>query len=409
MQAIPGVTTAATSTPSLAIHGQSFDPPIHFGILAGEKSGDILGASLIVALRERYPKARFSGIGGPEMEQLGCVSLAPMERLSVMGLVEPLGRLPELLLLKRRLERHFLESPPAAFIGLDSPDFNLRLARKLHKGGIRTIHYVSPSVWAWRAGRIHGIAKSIDLMLTLFPFETGIYRAHGVPVRCVGHPLADEISLEDRKEQARHELSIDPAARVITLMPGSRRGEISRMAPVFLETARAALEKFPELQFLLPCSGMENRRYLEELIERNGFAESGLRLLDRSHSAIAAADFVILASGTASLEAMLLRRPMAVCYKLAPLTYTLASRIVKVDHMSIPNLLAGARLVPEYVQRDVNRDNLLREIEQFMADPAPSPELLEQFEQQHRLLRKNASAQAADAIHALLAGEGHAG
>ena len=382
--------------------------PIHFGIVAGEKSGDILGAGLMGALRELYPGAHFSGIGGPEMEQLGCVSLAPMERLSVMGFVEPIGRLPELFLIKHRLERHFLETRPAAFIGLDSPDFNLRLAAKLHKGAIRTIHYVSPSVWAYRAGRIHGIAKSIDLMLTLFPFETDIYREHSVPVRCVGHPLADTIDLEDRGEQARHELAIDPSARVITLMPGSRKGEIGRMAPVFLEAAAEALEKFPDLRFLLPCSGVENRSLLEGIIGRGGFADARLRLLDQSHSAIAAADFVILASGTASLEAMLLRRPMVVCYKLAPLTYALASRIVKVDHMAIPNLLAGERLVPEYVQDEVNKDNLLREIEQFMANPAPRSELLEKFEQQHHFLRRNASSQAADAIHGLLTGEGHA-
>ena len=376
--------------------------PIHFGIVAGEKSGDILGASLMRALRERYPAAHFSGIGGPEMERLGCDSLAPMERLSVMGLVEPLGRLPELLRIKRDLERFFRKTRPAAFIGLDSPDFNLRLAAGLHRRGIRTIHYVSPSVWAWRKGRIRGIVKSIDLMLTLFPFETAIYREHGVRVRCVGHPLADEIGLEDGGEQARRELSLGPGAPVLALMPGSRKSEISRIAPVFLAAASAAREKFPELQFLIPCSGAKNRRLLEEIIANGGFADTEWRLLDQSHQAIAASDFVILASGTASLEAMLLRRPMAVCYKLAPLSYALASRLVKVDHMAIPNLLAGERLVPEYRQREVSKENLLHEIEQFMANRAPRRELLEKFAEQHRFLRRNASAEAAGAIHELL-------
>lgn len=375
---------------------------IHFGIVAGEKSGDILGASLMRALRDRFPAAHFSGVGGAEMERLGCESLAPMERLAVMGLVEPLGRLPELLRIKRSLERFFRKTRPAAFIGIDSPDFNLRLAANLHKSGIRTIHYVSPSVWAWREGRIHGIARSIDLMLTLFPFETGIYREHGVRVQCVGHPLADEIDLEDGGEQVRRELSLDPAAPVIALMPGSRKNEIRRMAPDFLAAAWAAREKFPELQFLIPCSGVENRRLLEEFIAQGEFADAEFRLLDRSHDAIAAADFVILASGTASLEAMLLRRPMAVCYKLAPLSHALASRIVKVDHMAIPNLLTGERLVPEYVQKEVNRENLLREIERFMANRAPDEELLKKFAEQHRFLRRNASAQAASAIHDLL-------
>ncbi|MCY3689678.1 MAG: lipid-A-disaccharide synthase [Gammaproteobacteria bacterium] len=382
--------------------------PIHLGIVAGEKSGDILGAGLMRALRDLYPAAHFSGVGGPEMERLGCDSLAPMERLSVMGLVEPLGRLPELLRIKRRLERFFLKTRPAAFIGIDSPDFNLRLSGSLHKRGIRTIHYVSPSVWAWRKGRIHGIARSIDLMLTLFPFETDIYREHGVRVQCVGHPLADEIGLEDGGERARRELSLDPAAPVIALMPGSRKSEIRRMAPEFLAAASAAQDRFPELRFLVPCSGAENRRLLEEIIAQGGFAGAEIRLLDRSHQAIAAADFVILASGTASLEAMLLRRPMVACYKLAPLSYALASRIVKVDHMAIPNLLAGERLVPEYVQNDVNGENLLREIERFMENRAPRKELLEKFAQQHRFLRRNASAQAAGAIHELLTGQAHA-
>ena len=377
---------------------------IHFGIVAGEKSGDILGAGLMRALRERYPDARFSGIGGPEMERLGCESLAPMERLAVMGLVEPLGRLPELLRIKRSLERHFRNTRPAAFIGIDSPDFNLRLAASLHKGGLRAIHYVSPSVWAWRKSRIHGIARSIDLMLTLFPFETDIYREHGVRVQCVGHPLADEIGFEDGGEAARRELSLDSATPVIALMPGSRKNEIKRMAPDFLAAAAAAREKFPELRFLIPCAGVENRRLLEELIAQSAFSGNEWRLLDNSHQAIAAANFAILASGTASLEAMLLRRPMVACYKLTPLSYALASRLVKVDHMAIPNLLAGERLVPEYVQNDVNKENLLREIEQFMANRVPGEKLLEKFEQQHRFLRRNASAQAAGAIQELLTG-----
>ncbi len=375
----------------------------HFGIVAGEKSGDILGAGLIRALREIYPHARFSGIGGPEMEQLGCRSLASMERLAVMGLIEPLGRLPELLRLKHRLVRFFTETRPDAFIGIDSPDFNLRLAASLRRAGVPTVHYVSPSVWAWRKGRIHGIARSIDLMLTLFPFETGIYREHGVPAQCVGHPLADEIPLEDGKQPARKTLSLDAEETVVALLPGSRKNEIKRMAPVFLATAAAARRRFPQLRFLLPYAGAGNRRLLEEIIANGGYEAVGARLLAESRRAMAAADFVVLASGTASLEAMLLRKPMVVCYKLAPLSYAIASRMVKVEHMAIPNLLAGERLVPEYRQHEVNQRNLLREIEDFMNQREPAAALLQQFERQHHLLRKNASAQAAKAIHALLA------
>ena len=399
---------------------------IHFGIVAGEASGDMLGAGLMRALGERFPGARFSGVGGPAMERLGCESLAPMERLAVMGLVEPLARLPELLRIKRRLSEHFRARPPAAFIGVDSPDFNLRLAKTLHRSGIPTVHYVSPSVWAWRAGRIHGIARTIDLMLTLFPFETGIYRQHGIAVRYVGHPLADAIEPDpamghpstaadtghpsaptpvpdQRGMQARRQLGIDPGARVIALLPGSRKGEIRRMAPIFLAAAAAAQREFPGLRFLLPCSDGANRRLVGRIMEEDGFSGANCRLLDDSRQAMAAADFVILASGTATLEAMLLRRPMAVCYRLAPLTYAIASRMVQVGHMAIPNLLAGKRLVPEYVQHEVNPDNLLGEIRRFMAHPAPAPEMLEIFARQHRLLRRNASREAAAAIGEMLA------
>ncbi len=395
----------------------------HFGIVAGEASGDMLGAGLIESLRQIWPGARFSGIGGPAMERLGCESLAPMERLAVMGLVEPLARLPELLRIKRRLERHFLANRPAAFIGIDAPDFNLRLAKNLHRGGIATAHYVSPSVWAWRKGRIRGIARSIDLMLTLFPFETAIYREHGVAVRCVGHPLADIIDPEprpasttehpstaskptskpDSRESARRQLGIGPGSRAIALLPGSRKGEISRMAPVFLAAAAAAEREFPSLRFLLPCTDTENRALVEKIMGEGGFAGLDCQLLDNSRRAMAAADFAILASGTATLEAMLLRRPMAVCYKLAPLTHAIASRIVKVEHMAIPNLLAGERLVPEYVQGEVNAQNLLIEIRRFMENPEPDPALLGKFSEQHQLLRKNASSAAAAAIREMLA------
>ncbi len=402
---------------------------LHLGIVAGEASGDMLGAGLMRALGERFPGARFSGVGGPAMERLGCESLAPMERLAVMGLVEPLARLPELLRIKRRLSEHFRARPPAAFIGVDSPDFNLRLAKTLHRSGIPTVHYVSPSVWAWRAGRIHGIARTIDLMLTLFPFETGIYRQHGIAVRCVGHPLADAIEPgpgmdgmghpstaadtghpsaptpvpDQRGMQARRQLGLDPGSRVIALLPGSRKGEIRRMAPIFLAAAAAAQREFPGLQFLLPCSDGANRRLVGRIMEEDGFSGTDCRLLDDSRQAMAAADFVILASGTATLEAMLLHRPMAVCYRLAPLTYAIASRMVHVEHMAIPNLLAGKRLVPEYVQREVNPDNLLEEIRGFMVHPAPAPEMLEIFARQHRLLRRNASREAAAAIGEMLA------
>ena len=225
---------------------------LQFGILAGERSGDILGAGLIKALRQHYPNAKFTGIGGPDMELLGCRSLAPMERLSVMGFVEPLSRLPELLGIKRKLEQHFKAHPPAAFIGIDSPDFNLRVEEVLKGAGIPTIHYVSPSVWAYRKNRIRKIKRAVDLMLTLFPFETAIYEEHGVPVSCVGHPLADQIGFDDNKAQARTVLGFAAEDALVALLPGSRSSEINRLAQPFLGAAVAALQSQSCLRFVIP-------------------------------------------------------------------------------------------------------------------------------------------------------------
>lgn len=373
------------------------------GIVAGEKSGDILGAGLIKSLKSKYPDARFVGIGGPDMEAEGCVSLAAMERLSVMGFVEPLGRLPELFRIKRQLEDYFIENKPLVVVCIDAPDFNLRLEATLKRNNITTVHYVSPSVWAYRKNRIHKIKQSVDLMLTLFPFETAIYDEHEIPVKCIGHPLADQIGFEDQKLQARQELGLGADDKLVALLPGSRISEIDRLAPSFFSAAMEALAHIPELKFLIPCSGLVTKARINEQLKSIGTLGSDqFILLDDSRQAMSAADLVVMASGTATLEAMLLRRPMVVCYKLATLTYAIASRMVKLDHIALPNLLAGKGLVPEYIQNAVTVPALRDEMVSFFDDPTASSSMLQDFENLHHELRKDASASAADAVHDLI-------
>ncbi len=372
--------------------------PLRIGILAGEKSGDNLGADLIRAIRRLHPDCQFEGIAGVAMQAQGCISLYPMERLSVMGFVEPLSRLPELLRIKKGLLQHFSDQPPDVFIGIDSPGFNLRVEKELRARGIKTVHYVSPSVWAYGARRIHKIKRAVDLMLALFPFETAIYKQHGVAVECTGHPLADSIDFSDRGPAARLKLGFEPQDTVIALLPGSRANEISRLGPVFLQTAKHCLQSQPRLKFVIPCAGPESLKQIQHLVKEEN-CQSAVTLLDGdAHTAISAADVVLLASGTATLETMLLKRPMIICYKLAPLTYALISRMLKVPYMGLPNLLAGRQLVPEFRQHDVSVANLSAALEKLLHVDGNRQELLESFNTIHRQLRTNASVKAATAI-----------
>ena len=382
---------------------------MRIGMIAGETSGDILGAGLMQAIRRSCPEARFEGIGGPRMLAEGFHSFFPMERLSVMGFIEPLGRLPELLQIKKTLVQHFANTMPDVFIGIDSPGFNLRIEQNLHDLGIRTVHYVSPSVWAWGQKRIHKIARAVDLMLALFPFETQIYEQHHVPVRFVGHPLADTIALDSgnatQKHDARVQLGLADDATVIALLPGSRRDEISRLGPVFIATALRCLARNPALRFVIPCANAERRQQVQELLGAHAFGEQFLVFEGNSHQAMLAAEMVLLASGTATLEAMLLKRPMVVCYRLAALTWFLASRMLKVPYVSLPNLLAGERLVPEFLQDAVTVDNLGRELQRLLDNPQEQSELSTRFQQIHSTIRRDASAQAAEAVLQLVRSE----
>ncbi|MGA0805841.1 MAG: lipid-A-disaccharide synthase [Pseudohongiellaceae bacterium] len=371
---------------------------LRVGILAGETSGDILGSGLMQALRERHPDISFDGVGGPLMEAQGLHSRVPMERLAVMGLVEPLKRLPELLRIRRELVQEFLRNPPDVFIGIDSPDFNLGVEARLRARGIRTVHYVSPSVWAWRQRRIHKIARAVDLVLTLLPFEAEFYRKHAVPVCFVGHPLADLIPLEPDRNAARALLALPPQARVLALLPGSRQGEVARLAPVFLAAAQRLLAADPRLQVLVPCASRARRAQLDALVQTAGMANGRLTLLDgQSREAMTAADAVILASGTAALEALLLKRPMLVCYRMAPLSYWIISRMLRVPYFSLPNLLAGRQLVEELVQEQVTAQGLVERATRLL-DGREQAGLQQTYHDIHQQLRQDASRRATDAI-----------
>ncbi len=379
------------------------DAKVRVGILAGESSGDILGAGLMQALQAANPHIVFEGIGGPLMAAQGLRSQVPMERLSVMGLVEPLKRLPELLRIRRDVIRHFRNNPPAVFIGIDSPDFNLGIEAKLRAAGIRTVHYVSPSVWAWRRRRIHKIARAVDLVLTLFPFEADFYRQHQVPVCFVGHPLADLIPLQPDKTGARTQLQLGHNNRVLALLPGSRAGEVSRLGPEFLQAAALLAERDPALQIVLPFATPLCRSLLEQMPGYKTLLAGGrLRVFDgSSRLAMQAADGVLLASGTATLEALLLKLPMLVCYKMAPVSYAIISRLLKVPYFSLPNLLAGEKLVDELVQDQV-RPEVLAEKMQRLLSVHDNSDLQARYLSIHQSLRREASMCAAEAVLKLL-------
>ncbi len=377
----------------------SSDPRI--GLVAGEMSGDRLGASLMSAVRERMPEVQFEGVGGPLMKAAGLVSLYPMEALSVMGLVEPLKHLPELLRIRRGLVRHFLARPPEVFIGIDAPDFNLGLELKLRRAGIKTTHYVSPSVWAWRQGRIKKIARAVDLMLTLLPFEADFYRQHRVPVTFVGHPLADELPLVPDRKAARAALDVTlDEAPVLAILPGSRKGEIEHLGRLFLETARYCLLTLPSLRFLIPAANAARRQQLDGLIR--DFPDLPVQVFDgRSHDVMAAADAVLLASGTTALEAMLLKKPMVVSYKTGWLSHAIISRMLKVPYVSLPNLLAGEALVPELLQKDATVERLSEQVLMALAASEQRGAVLERFTELHRQLQGDPGQRAADAVLSL--------
>ncbi|RRV23429.1 lipid-A-disaccharide synthase [Pseudomonas sp. o96-267] len=367
--------------------------PIRVALVAGEASGDILGSGLMQAIKQRYPDAEFIGVGGARMEAEGLKSYFPMERLAVMGLVEVLGRLFELLGRRRQLARDLIAAQPDVFIGIDAPDFNLGLELKLRRAGIKTVHYVSPSVWAWRQKRVLKIREACDLMLTLFPFEAQFYDEHQVPVRFVGHPLADAIPQQADRAAAREALDLPQDEPVVALMPGSRGGEVARLGELFLEAAIRLRALRPGVRFLLPCATPERREQLEQMLAGRDLP---LTLLNgRSHEALAACDAVLIASGTATLEALLYKRPMVVAYRVAPLTYRILKRLVKSPYISLPNLLAERLLVPELIQDAATPEALAQAVAPLIDGGQVQTE---GFDVIHRALRRDASLSAADAV-----------
>jgi lipid-A-disaccharide synthase len=371
-------------------------------MIAGEASGDILGAGLIRALRRRYPDARFVGIGGDEMIAEGFHSLVPMERLSVMGLVEVLGRIRELFQIRRRLLDYLLDNRPDVVIGIDSPDFTLAVERRCREAGIATVHYVSPSVWAWRQSRIHTIARSVDLMLTLFPFEARFYEEHDVPVAFVGHPLADRIPMMPDPASARSTLGLVPDAPVLAVLPGSRAGEVARLGGLFLDTARWLQDRQSDLQLVIPCVNRERERQIRALVAQRAVQLPVTIVRGQSRRVMAAADVVLLASGTATLEAMLLKKPMVVGYRLSAISYRLLSRLVSVPHVALPNLLAGESLVPERLQDEATPETLGADVLHWLRDDAGRERLVARFTELHRTLRRDADERAAEAVTGLL-------
>lgn len=368
------------------------------GILAGEASGDLLGVKLIQALHKRCPNLQIEGIGGPGMMAAGCHSLFDIERLSMMGFIEPLLRLPNLIKLRSDLYRHFITHRPDVFIGIDAPDFNLGLEYKLHCAGIPVVHYVSPSVWAWRKYRIHKIAKSVDLMLTLLPFEAKFYQQYQVPVRYVGHPLADQIPLQIDKAAARRGLCIDENATYVALLPGSRRQEIRYMAEPFLLAAQKLWKQKPHLQFL--TAHVNEQRY-QEFYEYYQQYTPDLPLhffTRRSQDVMAAADVVAVTSGTATLETMLYKTPMVIAYRMSLFTHLMTKVLVNVPFAGLPNLLANELLVPELIQSEVTPDVIAHHLLDYLDHPEKVQTLQNRFTEIHKSLRADSASCIAESV-----------
>ena len=374
-------------------------------LVAGELSGDILGAGLMRALKARHPDVEFRGIGGPRMLREGIDSRFPLETLSVMGLVEVLKHLPGLIRVRRALKADALAWRPDIMVGIDAPDFNLGLERQLREAGLTTAHYVSPSVWAWRQGRVKGIARSVDAMLTFLPFEAAFYVHHRVPVAFVGHPLADELPLENNRAAMRTALDLPAEGEVLALLPGSRANEVRFLGETFLAAAERLCAARPHLRIVVPAATPERRAELQALLGEHPVLEGRLTLLEgQAREAMVASDAVLLASGTAALEAMLCHRPMLVAYRMAPLTHALAKRLVKTEWISLPNLIAREALVPELVQEAATPDAIAARLEMLLDDPEGRSALEARFASMHAGLQRDASRRAAEAIEALVAG-----
>ena len=379
------------------------EAPLTIGVVAGEASGDLLGSHLIKAIRARLPRCRFTGIGGPRMEAAGMEVLYPMEKLAVRGYVEVLRHYREISGIRRRLAAHFLAQPPALFVGVDAPDFNLDLEVKLKAAGIPTAHFVSPSIWAWRAGRIAKIRRAVSRMLVIFPFERDIYERAGVPVTYVGHPLAETLAPLRDRAAAREQLRIPAAAKVIALLPGSRMSELQQLAGLFIDTAKQIAAAVPEAQFLVPLVNRATRDQFEAARYGHAAEELNMTLLfGHAHEAMAAADLVLAASGTATLEAALIGRPVVIAYRMSPVTWWIMSSYRHMPYVGLPNIIAGEFVVPEFLQDEATADNLSQAVLNLLFDATVRARLETRFAALAGELRQNSAERIAEGLLPLL-------
>ncbi|CAM2773990.1 lipid-A-disaccharide synthase [Vibrio ordalii] len=378
----------------------SHENPLRIGIVAGELSGDTLGEGFIQAIKQQYPNAQFVGIGGPKMIAQGCESLFDMEELAVMGLVEVLGRLPRLLKVKAQLVKYFKANPPDVFVGIDAPDFNLRLELELKKAGIKTVHYVSPSVWAWRPKRIFKIDAATDLVLAFLPFEKAFYDKYQVACEFVGHTLADAIPLQPDKIAARELLKLETDKQWLAVLPGSRGGEVGLIAKPFIETCRQIKQKYPDIGFVVAAVNPKRKQQFETIWQEIAPELDFVIIEDTARNVITAADAVLLASGTVALECMLLKRPMVVGYKVNWLTGWLVQKLAITEFVSLPNILAGEELVPEFILDECDPQHLFPAVDSMLSRDNSS--LIERFTEMHHWIRKGADQQAAKAVLSLI-------
>ncbi|ASO29786.1 lipid-A-disaccharide synthase [Vibrio anguillarum] len=378
----------------------SHENPLRIGIVAGELSGDTLGEGFIQAIKQQYPNAQFVGIGGPKMIAQGCESLFDMEELAVMGLVEVLGRLPRLLKVKAQLVKYFKANPPDVFVGIDAPDFNLRLELDLKKAGIKTVHYVSPSVWAWRPKRIFKIDAATDLVLAFLPFEKAFYDKYQVACEFVGHTLADAIPLQPDKIAARELLKLETNKQWLAVLPGSRGGEVGLIAKPFIETCRQIKQKYPDIGFVVAAVNPKRKQQFEIIWQEIAPELDFVIIEDTARNVITAADAVLLASGTVALECMLLKRPMVVGYKVNWLTGWLVQKLAITEFVSLPNILAGEELVPEFILDECDPQHLFPAVDSMLSRDNSS--LIERFTEMHHWIRKGADQQAAKAVLSLI-------
>lgn len=381
------------------------EAPLTIGVVAGEASGDLLGAHLMRALREHLPQARFTGIGGPRMQAVGLEALYPMEKLAVRGYVEVLRHYLEIAGIRRALAKHYLAEPPALFVGVDAPDFNLGLELKLRSAGIPTAHFVSPSIWAWRGGRIHMIKRAVSRMLSIFPFEQPLYEQAGIPVTYVGHPFAEMLAQVPDRTAAREQLRLPSAGKIIALLPGSRVSELEQMADLFIETARQIVAGLPDAQFLVPLVNRPTRELFETALYRHEASGLNLTVLfGHAHEAMAAADVVLAASGTATLEAALLGRPVVITYRMPRLSYWMMKGRGYLPYVGLPNILAGEFVVPEFLQDEATPENLSQAVLNLMFDTKVRIRLEQRFSTIAGELRQNSGERIADALLPLIRG-----